>query len=417
MDRVIVYPGALPASADILTLQRNAMLGLGFLAQATLGTSTIVDGLAASQTTVASLSINIGPGSITSLSTIDATPYGSLAADTTDPLVKMGINIAPTVLSLSGYVPGTSGQQVYVLVEASLAETDTGSTVLSYYNASNPASPYSGPSNSGTAQNTARVQRVSLQLKAGTPSASPVMPATDSGWTALYYVLLSYAQTQITTAQIVALPGAPFVPNKLPTLTPGFAHIQFITSTTTWTVPAYVTRIRVRAWGAGGGGGGAGGTASSATGGSGGGHTDGIFTVVPGTAYTVTVGTGGTAGASTGGNGGTGGTTSFGALCSATGGSGGTGSASGAASGSPTAGTGSGGLLNLPGSTSANAYVSGAVYWGSAGAGSPFGGGNGWMTVSGGNQVYPGGGGDGGGANGSAHAGATGAAGLVIVEW
>jgi hypothetical protein len=55
----------------------------------------------------------------------------------------------------------------------------------------------------------------------------------------------------------------------------------------------------------------------------------GIYTVTPGTAYTVTIGTGGAGGAAggggTGGNGTAGGSSSFGALISATGGGGGAG--------------------------------------------------------------------------------------------
>ncbi len=45
MDRNLVYPGAIPLDTDILSLNRNAMVALGFLAQACLGTNTVVDGL------------------------------------------------------------------------------------------------------------------------------------------------------------------------------------------------------------------------------------------------------------------------------------------------------------------------------------------------------------------------------------
>ncbi len=45
MDRNIVYPSAIPLDTDLLSVNKNAMIGLGFLAQAVLGTSTVVDGL------------------------------------------------------------------------------------------------------------------------------------------------------------------------------------------------------------------------------------------------------------------------------------------------------------------------------------------------------------------------------------
>ena len=34
MDRNIVYPGSIPLDTDLLTINRNAMIGIGFLAKA-----------------------------------------------------------------------------------------------------------------------------------------------------------------------------------------------------------------------------------------------------------------------------------------------------------------------------------------------------------------------------------------------
>lgn len=79
----------------------------------------------------------------------------------------------------------------------------------------------------------------------------------------------------------------------------------------TFTIPNDVTKIRVRVVG-GGGSGAAGGGNGATRGGSGGGYAHGVFDVVAGTTYAVTVGTGGTGAA--------GGTSSFGTLISATGG-------------------------------------------------------------------------------------------------
>ena len=51
MDRLIVYPGQIPLDTDELTTNKNAMVALAMLSQATLGTSQVVDGLACTPTT------------------------------------------------------------------------------------------------------------------------------------------------------------------------------------------------------------------------------------------------------------------------------------------------------------------------------------------------------------------------------
>ena len=111
-------------------------------------------------------------------------------------------------------------------------------------------------------------------------------------------------------------------------------YAQAFTSSGSWTAPTGVTRVR--AWVIGGGGGGGFGASCTQGGGGAGGTAVGVYTVSPGTAYTVTIGAGGAGNAST--TGATGGTSSFSSFCSATGGNGG-GSAQG------TSGTGSNGTI------------------------------------------------------------------------
>ncbi|WBO58530.1 hypothetical protein GT370_15330 [Acidocella sp. MX-AZ03] len=60
MDRNIVYPGSIPLDSDILSTNRNAMVGLAALSAATLGTGTVVDGLACTPTVPASLAVVVG---------------------------------------------------------------------------------------------------------------------------------------------------------------------------------------------------------------------------------------------------------------------------------------------------------------------------------------------------------------------
>ncbi len=414
MDRQIIYPGSIPLDTDLLSIQRNTIVALGYMAQAAFGTATIVDGLACSPTAPASLTISVGPGSILSLGVIDTTPFGSLPADATDPLVKMGITTTATPFSLTA--PTTSGQSINYLIQASLAEADTSPVVLPYYNAADPTIPFSGPANSGTAQNTQRLQRVQLQLKPSAPanSGSQVTPVVDSGWTGLFVITVNYGQTQITNSNIVTIPTAPFIPFKLGQLAPGFSRMACFGSSNSLTIPNGVSIIKVRLVG-GGGGGGAGATSLGGGGGGGGGYAEGVFAVTPGQFYPITVGNGGSGGITDTLGPTAGGSSSFGGLLSATGGAAGVNAATFAAGGAP--GHGAGGSFNTGGGHGSDGSGSGFVFAGNGGA-SYFGGG-GRAASAGGvvelNAQAPGSGG--GGVYGVAGNGGNGAAGLVIVEY
>lgn len=184
--------------------------------------------------------------------------------------------------------------------------------------------------------------------------------------------------------------------------------------TSTYSVPAGVTSIAVKVWGAGGGGGaGSGGSGSGGAGG-GGGYVKSILSVTPGESLDILVGTGGIKGASNndagagggysavkrsstfllqaGGGGGGGGSSGNG-----TGGAGGAGGgASGAAGGS---GTGGGGSAGTTGAGGAGGSAGGGGSAGAAGIANA--GGNGGTSGTGG----AGGTGAGGSANGTIQGG------------
>ncbi|HQU00944.1 MAG TPA: hypothetical protein PLI12_00675, partial [Acetobacteraceae bacterium] len=211
MDRGIVYPGSIPLDTDILSPQRDAMIALGWLLQATMGTNTGVVGLACNPTSPASMVVNVGQGAIWSASEIDANAYGSLATDTS-PLMKLGILPESAGTNFTLTAPSTSGDSINYLIEATFQESDIDPVVLPYVNPSNPSSPYSGPSNSGTAQNTVRTQIVELQLKAGPAAATGTQttPATDTGYVPLYVITVAYGQTTVTASNITKASAAPF---------------------------------------------------------------------------------------------------------------------------------------------------------------------------------------------------------------
>ncbi len=415
MDRQIVYPGSIPLDTDLLNVQRSTMIALGYLAQAALGTTTVVDGLACVPTSPASMSVIVGPGSITQLSAVDANSFGSLGADGSDPLLKMGVNVGGLSFTLSA--PNASGQSVSYLLQASFSEADATPLVLPYYNAATPSLAFSGPNNTGGAQNTQRLQRVQILLKAGAPgpSGAQATPAVDGGCVGLYVVTVGYGQTSIGAGSIAMLPGSPFLTYKLPQLSPGYRNMATFSSgqSGTWLAPHGVGVVKLRVWGAGGAGGG--GNGGVGGGGAGGGFNEGYYAVTPGQGYAITVGSGGPS------PGGAGGSSSFGNLASGSGGGGGGnggGGTGGLGSTAPGAGYGTGfsvsGSGGQGGTTAAGSWLTGA-------GGSAFGGGGG-VGVAGGSGsnangtagVSPGTGGSGGIGSGG---GGTGGPGLIIVEW
>jgi hypothetical protein len=419
VDRQIVYPGAIPLDTDLLSIERNVMVAIGNLAQATLGTNIVVDGLPCLPTQPASLTVSVGPGSVTQYGAVDSLPFGSLPAAPNAPLLRMGINLSSTSFQLTA--PGGTSQAINYLIEASLLESDATPVVLPYYNANNPSQPYSGPGGTGTPQNTQRLQQVQLQLKAGAPAAagSQSTPSVDAGWVGLYVITVTSGQTAISGSSIVQMPSAPFLSWKLPQLSPGTHNLSVFTPATqgSWIAPNGVSAAKVRVWGGGGAGGNGGGGAGG--GGAGGGYSEGFYPVSAGESFLVMVGNGGI------GAGTAGGASSFGSLASAGGGDAGANGALGAGgAGGAQGGTGVGSGYVATGQAGAPGVETGAFVLSGAGGGSFGGAGAASVVVApvpaspngpaGYSCTLPGGGGSGGIVGGL---GGQGGSGLVLVEW
>jgi hypothetical protein len=422
MDRNIVYPGAIPLDTDLLTINRNTMIALGFIMRATLGSQVVADGLACAPSVPASMTVQVGPGSLTQLSVVDTTPYGSLTADNSDPLVKMGINVAPQYFELQS--PSDSGSSINYLIQACLQESDQNPIILPYYNAANPSQPYSGPTNSGLPQATMRTQSVQLRLKTGVSSTTgtQLIPVVDQGWIGLYVITVSHGQIAIVSSNIIRLATAPFIGWKLPELSPGFGSgVQSFANSGSFVVPPGISRLEVELWG-GGSGSFASVSSTPSGGGSGGGYArKRIEGVTPGQVINVTIGSGGAAGSTGGAPAGAGGTTNFGQYVSATGG--GLNYFASPASpqyGATPPGIGINGDLNLAGSAGQSPVGQSAVTnQGGMGGGAPMGGSqnSGTTGVTG---TTPGGGASGAGTgqySSTPYDGAMGGSGLVMVRW
>jgi hypothetical protein len=115
---------------------------------------------------------------------------------------------------LSCAAPGTAGFSVNYLIEATFAESDSAPVVLPYYNASNPATAYSGPANAGTTNNTKRQGIVTLVAKVGTAATTGTQttPAPDAGYVGLAVVTVANGAASITNSNISAYFAAPVLP-------------------------------------------------------------------------------------------------------------------------------------------------------------------------------------------------------------
>lgn len=189
----------------------------------------------------------------------------------------------------------------------------------------------------------------------------------------------------------------------------------------TWTVPAGVTRARVRVWGAGGSGGSTANVNSAGGGGGGGGYAEAVVSVAPGASRSIVVGAGGAPNNTAAANGNPGGSSTFSGILTGQGGGAGLG-ANGTQAAGGAGGTASGGALNIPGTGGGFGilYANNGLTGGGIGGGAPFGSGNAGPSVSstapatGMPGTYPGGGGNGGSYGGG---GGAGAPGLVIIDW
>lgn len=241
MDRVIVYPGALPQDTDELLTNKFGLISEAYQNFSILGTNTVVSGLACTPTAPASLQVNVGVGAIYDIDPTDSTPYGTIGIDNTS-VMKQGIN--QTTQTLTVTPPTTAGFSQIFLVQVILNDVDAGATVLSYYNSANPLQPFSGPNNAGSSNYTQRLCKCIVALKAGVPTTtgSETAPSPDAGYTGLYTITVTNGQTQITSENIAQMPTAPYFPT-LPSVPMNVQNNTWLWGTDTGAANAYAVSI------------------------------------------------------------------------------------------------------------------------------------------------------------------------------
>lgn len=232
MDRATVYTQEQARSVDFLFAQRATMIGLGKLAQAAFGSNTVVRGLAVTPNSPAALNVLVGIGEIYTMAQVDATPWGALPADTTDTIVKQGLNMAAQTISTPA--PSTSGYSINYLIEAQYQDQDNVPVVLPYYNSANPQQPLNGQGGGGAAQATERQGVCVIQAKAGIAAATGTQttPSVDSGWTALAVVTVANGQSTVTSGNISVPAAVPQLTSLLQMMQTGSTQYAIDTSTT-----------------------------------------------------------------------------------------------------------------------------------------------------------------------------------------
>jgi hypothetical protein len=207
VDRVIVYPNELAAETDVLNTNKNALVAMAKLASAILGTSTLLNGLACSPTSPASLSVEVGPGEIYSLQATDATDYSALPADSHQ-IYKQGILLDKATLSCPA--PGTVGFSINYLIQVAFQEADTDADSRKFIDIDT-RTEYT------LTKNQTRKDTCVVAAKAGVAAATGTQttPAPDAGYTGAYVVTVANGQTTITSGDISVYSGAPFINDKL----------------------------------------------------------------------------------------------------------------------------------------------------------------------------------------------------------
>jgi microcystin-dependent protein len=220
VDRSIIFDQEQLDPFDILWQFKDVLAAIGGLETDLTGqTTTVVAGFAAGPTGPASLTINLAAGRLYQQSVMDSTAYGALASDSS---VVQQQGVAPAQSVLLSTAGLSAGQSMWALVQAQFSQLDVVRTgdptggVLNYFNSNNPTQPFQGPNNDGASQPTERKATVSIEVIYGAPATtgSEVPPNPTGGWVPLFLVDLTFAQTAITSGQILV--AGPSVGSNVP---------------------------------------------------------------------------------------------------------------------------------------------------------------------------------------------------------
>lgn len=217
MDRPKQYTEEQLRSFDVLNSYKDAMIGLSRVAQLILGSSqAVASGFSIAAQSTPNMTLNLALGNILQNAPTDATPYGTLAADS-NTILQHGYTPAQ-VLSFDT-TRLIAGQSQYAIVEVQFQQSDIvrpgdpDGGIPAFYNSLNPTVPLQGEDGLGGVLSTVRQGIANVNIIYGTPATtgSQTIPSASTGFIPLWAVNLTFGMTAITSAQISQHPSAVFL--------------------------------------------------------------------------------------------------------------------------------------------------------------------------------------------------------------
>lgn len=212
MTRRIRYANQLAISLFDLQDQKEFMIELAQLASAILGSTTEFDGFACNPSVVPDLNVHVGSGTLFSYQNVDNTPFGTaptqIPADTTNQILKLAYQLGSTTFAITP--PSTVGYSRNDLIQIAFLEQDGTPTSVPFYAGA-------GQPPIFQTVNVLRSDSVVITIVTGVaaPTGTQVTPAPTAGATGMWVVTTTQGQTTITSGNIAAYPGAPFITEKL----------------------------------------------------------------------------------------------------------------------------------------------------------------------------------------------------------
>lgn len=212
MIRNITYALELANAIYTLQEQKQAMLDLGIVSQAVLGTNVSLVGFNCTPTSPVSMSVDVAPGTIFKYIAVDATPFGeapaSIAADTTHNLLKSAFNLDK--ITLPFVAPTTAGFSRNDVIQINILEEDDNPAELPFWNGTNPTT---GLPNTPifASKNTTRSCNVVISVVAGTAAATGTQatPTPTAGYVGMWVITTTQGDATVDSGNIAAYANSP----------------------------------------------------------------------------------------------------------------------------------------------------------------------------------------------------------------